>query len=450
MSNHTLIKSHKTPNFVSRFKPGTFFFVIALIALIIHFPKRVSSQESDTINYIEACNKVFKQNIKTVLFHREGWDMSPPLINLGSQEKLKLSFDDLDADKKDYLYTIVHCDAGWKPSELMENEYINGYFEDDITEYSFSLNTLVPYTHYELSFPSEYMTPEKSGNYILKVYLETPDSIYLTRRFMILENKLNIEGRATPASGIEERYYKQEVDFTVNTSGLKIANPFSDLIVVVCQNGRCDNALRNLTPKMVVGEKLDYDYDGEIIFNGGNEFRSFDIKSLKYNSEHVLKINKEYSGYNVILRSDERKTFTIYRRQDDINGMMKIKTEDSDVSETESEYVNVHFFLSYEAPFINEDLYIIGQLTDWQYSEVSKMYYNYPRKGYEKTLLLKQGYYNYQYVLRNSNQSFGDETLIEGNHSETGNTYTIYIYYSDPASDYDRLVGVKHFNTAEP
>jgi hypothetical protein len=126
---------------------------------------------------------------------------------------------------------------------------------------------------------------------------------------------------------------------------------------------------------------------------------------------------------------------------------MKMKTEDGMTTETEAEYVTVHFFLPYPAPLIDADIFIIGQITDWQFSDESKMIYNFKRKGYEKSLLLKQGYFNYQYILRYFNQTAGDESFIEGSHSETENSYTIFVYNSEQGSGYDRLIGIKFLNS---
>jgi hypothetical protein len=421
--------------------------LIPLFPLIALFPLQTYAQTPDSANHFEESNKIYKANIKTVLFHREGWDMSPPLIKFNTAEKLKLSFDDLDADKKDFSFTILHCDAYWKPSDLEQNEYIDGYSEDYIIDYRFSINTLRPYTHYELIFPTEDLIPMLSGNYILKVFIDNQDSLYITRRFMIVDQKVGIEGQVKQASVIEDRNFKQEVDFTVTTGSYRIINPYRDLKVIVQQNGRWDNMIRDLKPRMVVSDKLDFNYDREIVFQGGNEFRSFDIKSLNYNSEYIAHIESDYMGYDVFLRDEQRRSFQVYKTGKEINGQMKIKTEDSDITETEAEYVNVHFFLSYAAPMIDADIFIIGQLTDWQYDDESRMSYNFKRKGYEKTMLLKQGYYNYHYILRYFDQAAGDESFIEGTHAETENSYTIYIYHRESGADYDKLVGVTHLNS---
>lgn len=408
----------------------------------------VERREIIKINYIDESNRVLKSNIKTILFHRDGWEMSPPLIRYNTEEKLKLSFDDLDGDVKEYVYTIVHCNANWEPSDLRKDQYIDGYEEDYIYDHSFSMNTIQPYTHYELIFPSEDLIPKISGNYILKVFVEEEDSLYFTRRFMIMEPKVEIQVEVKQASMIKDRNYMQEVDFSFNANSYRIVNAYRDLKVVVIQNGRWDNALRDLQPKMVIGNTYDYNYDFENVFDGGNEFRAFDVKSLTYNTENVIHIEQSYQGYNIYLRELERRTFQVYKSEDDIDGQMKIKTEDYPITETEAEYVNIHYFLPYAAPMVDAHIYIIGQLTDWRYSEDSKMTYNYKRKGYEKMMLLKQGYYNYQYVMKYINQEVGDVSFIEGNHWETGNSYTIFVYNRELGDDYDRLIGVKHINSS--
>lgn len=442
----TATRNINQPNFpLSLFHISPYF----LYTLISLFPLHFNAQSQDSTNYLDESNKIFKANIKTVLFHREGWEMSLPVINLNTDEKLKLSFDDLDADQKDFTFTIIHCDAGWKPSGLDPNEYIDGYEEDNIRDIGFSLNTLISYTHYELIFPTEDMTPKLSGNYIMKVYLNDRDSIYFTRRFFVDEAKVTISGNIRQASMIEDRNYKQEVDFTVNTRSYNIPNAYQDLRVIILQNGRWDNRIDGLKPKVIISDKLDYDYDRENVFQAGNEFKTIDIKSLKYNTENIASIKSDQENYHVYLKEEERRSYRVYKTEKDINGQMIIKTEDGFTSETEAEYVKVYFFMPYAAPMIDGDFYIMGQLTDWRYSPDSKMNYNYNRRAYELTRLLKQGFYNYQVVLKYHDQAAGDESFIEGTHSETENGYTILIYHRDLSYDYDRLIGIKFLNSGQ-
>jgi hypothetical protein len=417
-------------------------FLILNIAFLL-LSNGLLSQQNDSINYFQEGNRILKENIKTVLLHRDGWDLSPALLKFDTDEKLKLSFDDLEADGKEYMYTIVHCDASWQPSALEQYEYIDGYYEDYIYEFQYSLNTIVSYTHYELLFPTVDLKPKLSGNYILKVFVENIDSLYFTRRFMIVDQKVNIEGRVKQATDYADKKYKQEVDFEMNSS-IQIINPYRDLNITIIQNGRWDNAIRNLKPKMVVGQTFDFNYDYENVFDGGNEFRNFDIKSLNYYTEYLAKIDYTHDGYQVTLKDGEKRSFKNYRSEDDINGQLKIKTEDQDLTEIRSEYVNVHFSLPYAAPLIDGDIFIIGAITDWNFSDEAKMEYDYKKMAYTKTMLLKQGYYNYQYILKNHNEGTGDVGFIEGNHWETRNEYTILVYYRNIGDKFDSLIGVTH------
>lgn len=426
-----------------------FITILTLFSLFTLYPIKVISQDNDTINYFESSNTIYQENIKTVLFHRQGWDLSPPLMKFSSGEKLLLSFDDLDADGKEYMFTIVHCDANWKPSDLEQYEYIDGYYEDYIYEFQYSVNTIVSYTHYELVFPTFDLKPKLSGNYMMKVFVENEDSLFFTRRFKIVDQKINIEGRIKQATDISDKKYKQEVDFEITSPSYQIVNPYRDLNVVITQNGRWDNAVKNLKPKMVIGQTLDYNYDYENVFDGGNEFRAFDIKSLNYYTENIERIEYRYDGYQITLKHDEKTTFKNYKSEDDINGQLKIKTEDQDLTEIRSEYVYVHFFLPYAAPIIDGDIFIIGAITDWNFSDNAKLEYDYNRKGYVKTMLVKQGYYNYQYMLKYFDSEIADVAFIEGNHWETSNEYTISVYYREPGDDYDRLIGVTHIHSWE-
>ncbi len=410
--------------------------------------------ETDSFDYYKETyfryeDYTYVDNIKTILFNRDGWELSNPIIKLNSDEKLFISFDDLDGDLKYYRYTVIHCDAFWNPSDLLQNEYIEGFMNDDIEDYHYSLNTAQEYTNYQHIFPTEDLKITKSGNYILKVFLEEDEeNIVFTRRFMVMETKLSIEEKVKRPTSINDRNYKQEIDFDIYTHGYQIINPYKNLKVIIKQNGRWDNAITDLKPFMIKNDVLDYNYDEENVFNGGNEFRNFDIKSLKYNSERISEIIYNSNMYHVYLRNDHRRTFKIYHLEDDINGKKLITTEDANNSFIEGEYVQVHFFLPYNAPLVDGNLYVFGALTCWNYTKEGKLHYNYDKSGYETTLFLKQGFYDYQYVFLESGQQEGDETFIEGNHRETNNDYTIYVYYRKSGSLYDKLVAVKHFVSA--
>ena len=126
-------------------------------------------------------NYVYKDNIQTVLLHRKEYDLSLPVLTLGTDEQLHLEFDDLGDEVKDYAFEFIHCSANWEPSDFMTMEFCEGMPYDYITNYGLSRNTLQTYTHYNLFFPYSGMTLTKSGNYIIKVYEEDDPETWCLR-----------------------------------------------------------------------------------------------------------------------------------------------------------------------------------------------------------------------------------------------------------------------------
>ncbi|MFO7977538.1 MAG: DUF5103 domain-containing protein [Bacteroidales bacterium] len=384
-----------------------------------------------------------------MLFHPQGWEMGPAMIRHKSDEILYLQFDDLDADYKNYSYTIEHYDAHWQPTQLMEFEYIEGFTQDQIVNYSPSVNTVESYTQYTLEFPNQNMRPLLSGNYLLKVFLDgNPEELVFTRRFMIFEQLLPVEGTARPATIVASRDTHQQVSFSIDISPLHIANPYQDLKVVIRQNGRWDNAITDLPPRMIRSNRLIYDYDNQLLFHGGNEFRRFDIRSLRYTTQEVGKIGAGSSSWDVFLLPDARRNFRHYTTENDLNGHYAISTSDAPSQELQADYAWVHFSLPMDAPVAAGSVHVMGQLTQWALGPESEMTYNYRLKQYEARLLLKQGLYNYWYVYKEEGEQQADVCYFEGCHSETENDYSILVYYRAPGSLYDRLVSMAGLNTS--
>ena len=257
---------------------------------------------------------------------------------------------------------------------------------------------------------------------------------------MILETKLSIEAQVRKATLAEYRNTKHEVDFIIKHPNLVIADPFSDIKVTLKQNDKEDNAITDLIPLFVKNDELIYEYDEENTFWSNNEFRHFDIKSLRYQSERIKEIRFDSTYNQVYLFNDQKRSFDRYSIEPDINGKFIIKSQEGWKSNIEADYAFVHFTLPTDNISYG-DLYLLGSFSDWQLKEDFKLEYNKKKKQYEGNVYLKQGYYNYHYALQDISTNRIDVSFIEGTHYQTRNDYYIYVYYRCIGDRYDKFVG---------
>ncbi|MBN2669192.1 MAG: DUF5103 domain-containing protein [Bacteroidales bacterium] len=395
-------------------------------------------------------NPIYKNTIHSVKMGVAGWEISYPVIELYSESQVQLSFDDLSDEIQDYTYKIVHCNADWSRSDLAENEYLEGFFENQIPQPRASFNTMRKFYHYELKLPNNDVQLKVSGNYMLMVYNDfNINEPILSQRFSVYESKTQIF--ATAKRSILAKYSKthQQVDFRVDLQTLEIADPFSDITIAVVQNNIWPLARTDLKPQFVQNKILIYEDPDENAYRGFNEFRMFDTKNLDYAGAGIAKIFFEDNDYYVRLLDDDDKRFKVYLNEKDINGAYIVRNREYDDHDVDSDYSRVYFYLPMPEPLTDGDLYINGELCNWNLTERNKMEYNYEKKAYQLMLILKQGYYNYHYVFSNKQQKDYDPQRIEGSHFETENNYLIYVYARPFGSEYDHLVGFLNVNTVE-
>ena len=387
-------------------------------------------------------NKTLNKNIHTVLLHLEGDPLSYPIIKLNSLDKLQLSFDDFNDEFQEYYYSIYHCNSDWTLSDLMQSEYIDGFFENKISDYEYSFNTSISYTNYNLIFPEQILKPKLSGNYIISVFTNNnPEEVVFQKRFKILDEKISINAKVKRSTLINERLFSHEIDFNIDYGNLYIPNPYSDIKIILKQNNREDNDITNLKPLFVKQNQLIYDYEEGNTFEAGNEFRYFDTKSIRYHSEKIKEIEFDSNEINVELFTDVSKTFDEFISLGDINGNFIINKQEAWNSEIEADYVNVYFSLLENRRPANGDIYIIGRFSDWDLNDKYKLNWNEKTRKYECKILLKQGFYNYLYVLKENNNNKTNSSYIEGSHYQVNNDYYIYVYFKDIGNNYEQLIG---------
>lgn len=389
-------------------------------------------------------DSVFVKNIQTVRLYTMGNQLTIPVIHLNGNDALQLLFDDLDADVKYYYYTYQLCNSDWTPANIGQFEYLKGFTQQRITNYRFSSIAHIRYTHYEAILPDKSMYPTRSGNYILKVYLNNDTSqIAFTKRMMIVDNKASVAARVTKPYSPEYFNTHQKIDFSVDVKALQSFNAPQQIKVVLLQNYRWDDAKEDLKPAFIRGTSLEYNTANHAIFEAGKEWRWLDVRDFHLQSDRVLSADYKRNSTDIFLRSDIPLSTQRYVYYKDLNGMSSIEAIRGVNPFYEGDYATVYF--SFAPPngqaYTNKDIYLFGQLTNYNFIDSLKMKFDPSKSIYETHLLLKQGYYDYTYItVDKSNPSI--RTELDGNYFETENVYTVLVYYKPFIGRADELIGV--------
>lgn len=389
---------------------------------------------------------VYVTNLKSVKLSPMGNPLDPPIVYLGNSQRLMLTFDDMDNVQKDYTYDIIHCNKDWTPSEMERIEYLDGFVDEEIDNSYFSVNTFVPYIHYQLPLPNADLSWNISGNYLLIIYEgnDVDDRFpVITRRFMVVDKKVNVSVRNRRPLDVSKLRTHYEFDLFVNNKDFKILDSRNTVSVTILQNYRWDIAIHDMKPKFAVGDQMTIDNTGKISFPSLKEFRSADIRSLDYVANGVTSIDLNRYGTDVLLDLARPRGDSYYTTIPDANGQFVIQNKDVGSSETGGDYANVIFTL--ESPEREEEVYVMGAFTDWKVDEMYRMRYYDERKAYVAEVLLKQGYYDFFYGVDKDGILHARD--IEGSWADTENNYQVLVYLREPGDRYDRLIGYYYFNS---
>ena len=393
-------------------------------------------------------DKVFMPNIRSVKLHSYGDQLGYPIINLNSGERLELHFDDMDGDVKNYSYTYQLCNADWAPAQFTQFDFIKGFFQVRIGTYRISSVALTRYTHYQAFLPEQNSYPTKPGNYILKVFLNGDTTkLAFTKRLLVVNSKIGINAQIQqPLNSLLMRSH-HKIQFNLDITQLRITNPRQELKVVLLQNYRWDNAIQNIQPTFTRSNTLEFNTENDCIFPGYREWRWLNLSSFRLQSDRVDSAHYTNKSTEVFVKPDgDRKKIPYYYYRDQ-NGMYFLGDGLDNLNPYwQGDYARVRFtFVPPGNQFIRDrELYLFGELTNYDLNDSCKMVYNNDKGVYEGSLFLKNGYYDYSYALKDKK---GAIELIDNNYWETENHYTILVYFRPFGSRSDELVGISRLNT---
>lgn len=376
-----------------------------------------------------------------------------PIVELNGNP-IHISFDEMSHDYHRYVYKIEHCDADWRvTSGLFESDFLvgfNGKLPIDDCQQSINTNRL--YTHYSLTIPNQECRIKMSGNYQLTVFDENDDNTPVLKAcFMVVEPLVDISLTSTPNTDLDVNKQHQQVSMRMSFGQLSASQPSTQFKTIVLQNGKWSSAVIQPQPDVVSYKEMRWQHVRNLIFPAGNVYRKFEMLDLNHTTMGLDEIRWDGEDFHAFVQTDMPRPSYVY--DEAASGAFYIRNSDNQENDIASDYAWVHFSL--KAPQQTNDIFIDG---DWTYDRCApeaKMTYNEATQCYEATILLKQGYYSYRYVMKQeaseADKDFGQEDLSnvehfvgipsEGNFYQTKNTYQGLVYYRGNGERTDRLVG---------
>lgn len=394
-------------------------------------------------NRVDTRVHIFDNNVRSLKVSLASNMYIPPILMMGSDDRLIVNFDYLDYDVHYLRYSVTHCNADWQPSQLLESEYVSGFNYADIDDYAQSEATYVHYYNYQFVLPNSDMEFLVSGNYMLLVYeQDDPDNILFQTRFSVCEGRVSVFPEVTSRTDIEYNNRYQQVSFDVRYKPNQIKDPYSEFICEIIQNSRQDNSVVVRRPMMVGVDYVTYDHNRDLIFPAGNEFRRFETVSAHNMNMGVQSIRYFDPMYHAILMVDEPRNDKQYLYDQTQYGRFTIRNAEAYGENTlQADYMITHFTLNTLGKLNGGNVWLYGEFNEGRPESQAIMKYDASSGCYTADLLLKQGAYNYMYLWVPDGTSVGQTSRIEGDHYETVNEYLVKVYDRPMGERYDHFVG---------
>ena len=394
-------------------------------------------------NRVDTQVRIFDSNVRSLKLSLESNMYVPPILMLNGDDRLIVNFDYLDYDVHYLRYSVTHCNADWQPSQLIENEYVNGFNYADIDDYESSEATYVHYYNYQFALPNDDMELLVSGNYLLSVYeQDNPDKILFQTRFSVCEGGVGVFPQVTSRTDVEYNNRYQQVSFDVRYKPNQIRDPYTEFKCVVSQNSRDDNAVIVTRPMMVAVDHVTYDHNRDLIFPAGNEFRRFETVSAHNINMGVQAIRYYEPMYHAILMTDEPRNEIQYLYDQTQFGRFTIRNAEAyGENALQADYMITHFTLDAGGKLNGGNVWLYGEFLNGYPASQAMMNYDAASGCYTADILLKQGAYNYMYLWVPDGTSVGQTFKIEGDKYETINEYLVKVYDRPMGERYDRLIG---------
>ena len=267
----------------------------------------------------------------------------------------------------------------------------------------------------------------------------------------MVEEKLNAAVQITQPFNQQFFQTHHRLQIQLETTNMDIRYPQQQVQIKILQNYRWDNSLSINQPTFIRQGLIQYNNENNMVFPAGKEFRWLNLRSFRLLGDRITRQQNTNASFELYVKEDVPRLPKQYFYYRDLNGLFVNETIDQLNPFWNADYAKVHFTFRPKdgLPFSQGEVYVLGRLTNDGDDKEAKMEFNAERGTYETTLFLKQGYYDYQYGVRQliNGQSVFNSSLTEQDAWETENTYTVLVYYRELGGRSDQLLAIRQINS---
>ena len=376
-------------------------------------------------------------SIKSIQFGKTGSVSNAPVITLGSNESLNLSFDSISEEGQQFRLEITHHDIDWSRSSLPIEFFIDGQQNFYVTGGRRSRFRDVNYYHYSTTFPDQSFRFLVSGNYLVHVYDNESNDELFTLPFFVSENVGRISSRSEKVFNRSRSGRAFEQLFTLYNYPEFVQFPQFDLSFRYAQNKLWGTTKEpDIFDTSVEGE-VEFHLSRDQLYPADFDFNILDLQTLRINVQQILDVNLVSEPINVVLREDVQNFSTIPIKV----GQQRFGTIDNDRT---SRYVDVNFsFVPRLSLPPSADIYLAGDFNQWHIQPEYKLSYDSLSTWWKTKALIKQGSYAYKYVQLSND---GTEAIVlDDAFSRQRQEYTSFVYFLDPNQRFYRLLQAQVF-----
>lgn len=422
----------------------TIFFVIFLMSFsacssTLNVPNRPYSLNDPSINsLILVPNQVpAPSSIKSIQLYANGDNNQPPIIELESEDRLTLSFDELTDINGQFRITFSHHDKYWKPSNIPQDWYLDGIGELVLGGGNKSNSRGPAYTHYEMNISQDEVKFVRSGNYLLHVSDATTGHELFSLPFFIIEDAGELSSTSQTIFNSGKNFSAEHRLFSTYEYPEFVEYPDFDLSFAFAQNRFWTDTRFSESSDFNTPGSAKFDLSPSNAFPANIDLILKDLSNFSQNTYNIIEWIPGSTPPEAILREDVINFL-------DSGSDSRYRTFEPK-SSLRSSYANVLFRLEGDENLTDDDkVYILGDFNQWTANDRSALTLN-PNSGYwEIRQLLKEGAYSYQYVRSGVDSEVSLNSLTD-NRTAKVQEYMSFVYFNDPELKFDRLLAIEIF-----